>query len=75
MCSKPKTPKVEKVEMPSAPAAPPPPEPVAAAPESPEGKKRQAERKAQKRGTGALRIDLGTGGSGSLSAGGLSIPR
>lgn len=74
MCSKSKTPKVEKPEIAPAPAAPPPPETVAEAPVVvAESKKEHTARAAKKRGTAALRIDLGTGGE-KPKANGLSIP-
>lgn len=74
MCSKPKKPKVEEVKMAEAPAAPPPPETVAEAPVVvAENKKEHTARASKKRGTAALRIDLGTGGE-KPAANGLSIP-
>lgn len=73
MCSK-KTPKVQKQEIPVAPAAPPPPETTADAPVVvAETKKEHTARAAKKRGTAALRIDLGTGGE-KPKANGLNIP-
>ncbi len=71
-----KKPKVEEVTMPSAPATPPPPEPVAEAPVvASDHINRRNDRSAKKKGTSALRIDLATGGGGSVGGNGLSIPR